>query len=1200
MGIKANASPSETHRPRQPHSARRQNNNNARTDGDLNAYEPPWVRDRQAHDQKKQRMNRFRQQTALSTRRGSDRSLDDLSYSTTSHSSLSMSMEPFQLQSNMKTPPKSNTTNLLETPSTAESSINSHERRRLFQDGDSMTMDSLNEFMETADPDESVQAAISSPPAERKYPIPPTYAVRSDSSTISGSAVQAAIKLKQSFFQPRRLRSDDSTMTDGNSTLSSAMRRSPPPTIREANTESSSSVEAQSVEIGLDGVAVKTATPRNQSPATVQSRHRITRSTNNARAVGMDGSIKANFSYDSKDLSLHDLCDAASSTDDQSWKKAVFLLSVEPQLAKNVEVSSKMTALHVCALGLQPPPIWMIRALLYTSPEQAQQLDTGGRLPLHLVAATSADLAMMQLLVDEYPASVGHKDERGFTPLQLLLKNDQIILTLDHLRILMGQTVSDEEEEELKKHLSFRKGEHLTQTLQDLETRKRQRQEEKHEIMFPDYPDDVRSCLKKITQWKKRQVAKGNVFNSRFFASYQFENPAGISTPTGKLLPLHLLVRRKPNVRPLKVSSRPPAVHADLARVLATAYPLALVTRDANSRTPLMTAMLQTEAYPDREVIEVLLGIGIPGFVASRMGSPAALAVDDSLQLPLHVAAEESASDYALLSAIYEAYPQAKTIQDVRGRTPLLLALRNYRSVPIDEPTLDLLFEEKVAILKDQDGKIPLDVVLENPKSLKQSQSMIIQEFLDASIGKPNNWRESQNLLGKLRDLPPWLRRHACGAHYVQEALMDEVATPWVTFWVLFNGLVLVSLLVVLRLLLDRLDDTLITVLYVLASLVMVNQVVYWTIAMLLGEFYRLCVSNPLRWIDLASGYLPIATAYLISADGATLQDELGVLSFSPAEVDPLVSTLGASATVCIWISLVGHMVQWYCGMAVFFGSAVQVLYTMFWPLIMAAMGIVGMSQVFYTLGECGDGDGCSLSEAYTTVYWMILGQPVFDNEDDRVLSDGMIAILIIFTLLWIWWIVSVVVMSVTETHQLDREQIALKWYWEPKVALTVFSRVKDGKEKQPRRESPPLIRVASNEMERTWQILASSLQGSGNQIKGGDRNWDSSLNRPGRRCTTRLLAMILLPIWFVAGFVTLGLLWPPQLRRWLFSTNIIRHQRQKQQAFEERLTAAKVSNLRSDLSAFKYLTTEQSQITQRDIQEIKDLLYLLAMGKSE
>ena len=75
-----------------------------------------------------------------------------------------MTMEPFQLQSNMKTPPKSNTTNLLETPSTADSSIKSHERRRLFQDGDSMTMDSLNEFMETADPDESVQAAISSPP----------------------------------------------------------------------------------------------------------------------------------------------------------------------------------------------------------------------------------------------------------------------------------------------------------------------------------------------------------------------------------------------------------------------------------------------------------------------------------------------------------------------------------------------------------------------------------------------------------------------------------------------------------------------------------------------------------------------------------------------------------------------------------------------------------------------------------------------------------------------------------------------------------------------------------------------------------------------------------------------------------------------------------------------------------------------------
>jgi hypothetical protein len=254
----------------------------------------------------------------------------------------------------------------------------------------------------------------------------------------------------------------------------------------------------------------------------------------------------------------------------------------------------------------------------------------------------------------------------------------------------------------------------------------------------------------------------------------------------------------------------------------------------------------------------MLLGLRTAGY-NTKEKSPAQFPTEDTHQLPLHVAAEEWASNFRLLSTIYEAHPPARLVQDVRGRTPLHLALQNYRSVPLDESVLELLFVEPVARMKDHDGKTPLDLVMANPKCLKESavlmgNTTIIQEFLGASIDKPNHWRDSQDLLRKLRNLPPWLRRHACAAKFVQETLMQEVTSPWNTFLVLLSGCVLVGLLLVLRHSLETSDDedAWILVNY-FASYLLVTQLVVWGTAFMLGEFYRLCFSNPWRWIDLAA-----------------------------------------------------------------------------------------------------------------------------------------------------------------------------------------------------------------------------------------------------------------------------------------------------------------------------------------------------------
>lgn len=186
---------------------------------------------------------------------------------------------------------------------------------------------------------------------------------------------------------------------------------------------------------------------------------------------------------------------------------------------------------------------------------------------------------------------------------------------------------------------------------------------------------------------------------------------------------------------------------------------------------------------------------------------------------------------------------------------------------------------------------------------------------------------------------------------------MEELASPFHTYWVLLSGCVLVALLIVLRIGLEQSKmDTWVLVNH-FAAYHLATQLVYWGTAAYLGEFYRLCLKNVWRWIDLAAGCYAIGTAYVISVDVTEVRAIMGPLAdYVPAEQDALVATLGAWATGLLWLSLLGYLAQWcWCGMAIFVGSAVQLVSTLFWPFMAAAMGIVAMSQILYTLEDCAD-----------------------------------------------------------------------------------------------------------------------------------------------------------------------------------------------------------------------------------------------------
>jgi hypothetical protein len=911
---------------------------------------------------------------------------------------------------------------------------------------------------------------------------------------------------------------------------------------------------------------------------------------------------------------LHDLCDEAADTEDLAWRNALYLLSIQPHLGRQIEPECNMSPLHVACLAQHPPPLWITRGLLYASPETCSQTDTGGRLPLHLLVATSAHIGTIRLLVEEYPPGVAHRDNRGFTPLQLLLKrNDSSGLTLEHLRLLLGQQLDDVRtttQRNRKSRLLFRKGDHLKSdwVLQELESLAEER-EQKHEAVFQLYPDDVRKALTKLCQWKRRQVnkqtSKRTTNNTRsdeendFLRSREedFVTPASIPTPTGQLLPLHLLVRQN-TLDDAAVSqdihSVKRARHVDMLRILIAAYPQGLVGVDANGKTPVMTAMVQPDTSPTEEVIELLLGLRTPGFDGRNgMGRrPVCIASGDTFQMPLHVAAEELLSKYSLLSTICEAYPDARTIQDVRGRTPLHLAFQNYRSVPVDEATLELLFVESVAKIRDNDGKIPLDLLLENPgcvireASQEYYSSTILQEFFDASVDRPRNRLEAESFLRTFQSFPPWLRRQACAARFVQDILVEEIASPFTTFRIMGSGIILALLLVALRRML-HLDPDYTFLIYYLATYHLVMQMIHWGIAIYMGEFYRSCLTNVWRWIDLATVVLSTWCAIYVSRNIIDINDGAGTI----------LMPLGASATMACWLSLLGYFVEWSCSLAVFIGSAVQLLSALVWPLCVAAMGFFAVSQVLYTLEDCIDGGICSLSKAYGLVYSTMIGHPVLTDEDYEV-PTGIFVIILLFTILCLWWIVSVIAIIVTESSRIDRQQLSLAWYWEPKSTLTVLTSTESKQTKIS--ESPSLVAQYCDGSEKFWHIFSSALR-----REKSDVHWDACCFQSTQMLMfTGFVAFFVLPIWFVLGLLTLGVLWPPQIRRWIFcprpaGSTMLRKSRLGRRSYglhDDDLTKTKLSKLRSDLIDLKAITQDQNHRIRKDLGSIKDVIFRAVM----
>ena len=250
-------------------------------------------------------------------------------------------------------------------------------------------------------------------------------------------------------------------------------------------------------------------------------------------------------------------------------------------------------------------------------------------------------------------------------------------------------------------------------------------------------------------------------------------------------------------------------------------------------------------------------------------------------------------------------------------------------------------------------------------------------------------------------------------------------------------------------------------------------------------------------------------------------------------------------------------------------------------------MGIVALAQMFYTIGQTDCASSipespiCSVRDSYRVVYLLLRGEALVDPQGVTETAPGAIFLIACFLALAVLVTVGLLVSLISAATRQDLDTLALDYFWEPKLAFVLSSTdlgLKDPTDPTALMRDSDSIRTK----EHRWNTLMSYFT---RDRLPDDKLWYTKA-RPGV-CST-LWACIVVPIWFLAGIASLGILWPPQLRRMVFHPGMQAQRRDKPVDH-----TIQINKMRDELVQLKTMSYERSNDLEDELRSLKELLFL-------
>jgi hypothetical protein len=586
---------------------------------------------------------------------------------------------------------------------------------------------------------------------------------------------------------------------------------------------------------------------------------------------------------------------------------------------------------------------------------------------------------------------------------------------------------------------------------------------------------------------------------------------------------------------------------------------------------------------------------------------------------------------------LIDCFPEAMTVRDPGGRNPLHFALANMTTVPKAAPmVVRLLLSSMPSLVNptDDQGQNPFlfllnfageinDLPLHNSDEQRESIQQCLTLLLDA---KPE---PTSTVFTALRSLPPWLFQNAILHETVQAFLNQRIkgrfptATLMTDFYVQFLVLFAYSMAVIEsidhRFDNDPDNDSIsgrkLALLYFGATYFCLREMAQILSLIFLRsfrEFVRLWLVHPEDWVDTIYVVLVYFWACVMQTGSMSADDfRVGAgLSVGILWIKLLLYLRSISIELAVFITgsfyVVKRLVPYCIVVLCFLGAFTFMFHTVFQQTsycLDQPNNLLTTEQLTFNL-QCEQSltrPFCSRRSSFLKVLTMFLGEV---DDDDFETSNNATWMYIIFMFGGVILLATILIAIVTDSYKIIQDNEA--------VAVFYTNRLDFIAETDAIANAIPF-----------FQWFTQPKKGNKN---GFDRNlWQECVLAwefdPDERIFSETffrfrfvplaLSCLIIPVWYFLGFVTAGLLWPPQIREKMFGSNVVWHRSASAQAedvlqrcrqeeekkLEEEVKDARayfyqgLAENRMHCAQIKASVTERKQEMQKECKEIKRII---------
>jgi hypothetical protein len=524
---------------------------------------------------------------------------------------------------------------------------------------------------------------------------------------------------------------------------------------------------------------------------------------------------------------------------------------------------------------------------------------------------------------------------------------------------------------------------------------------------------------------------------------------------------------------------------------------------------------------------------------------------------------------------------------DRQGRTPLHFALSNAGRKAAPAAVRLLLSLNKTIVNSVGGGPLPLLVLSEFGATVKadedeqrKSCEACLKLLLSA---KPN---PTAAFFTALLTLPDFLVERAIVMKVVQEMLNEQIAQRYPTMILILDFYAQIIVVIAysfavkesvdLRFDEDNTNPVVgpewLIPLYAGAGYFVVREAIQ-IMSLISTKSFHLWLAESSNWFNVIYIFIVLFwTIEMTTGDGNR----------------KLFRTGSAISIIFIWTKFLAYLRNMLIDFAVFIGGVLHVMRRLAAFLLCLIIILVAFSRMFFTLyrdtGYCGvDNPAPDINNA--TEYKMMIDDLQCESYEIHAWCNGWDAFIAVYTMfLVVILLANVLIAIVTDSYKVIQDQRAAIVFWTYRLDFIAQMCIQMDAiaNNVPWADTDHAYTVDASFGKDFWKRLMNLFEDSIDESV-------FSFEYICYTCLRLITFFFIIPSWIILGTLSAGLLWPPQVREFVFTSTVSGHNSESER--ENELRTTQVQLLKSEIGILKEDLLQELAIDRTQLVQMKSLV---------